>query len=192
MNKIDFVIQKLNQQNINPSVKSEYLNNELWNEINWVNNSGDQFSIYENNIDIEGDKVSWFQSNGYDKHTLIIYENNSFFTWTPKTYNPIFGCFCLLLEWYKNHLIFIYQEKHDIYICSVQNKNVKYFNFNGEEIERSNDLISYETYSNKSDLVKIIQIPELVSLPSLNRKEAEKLSLIPTGLNRPGNFLSRK
>ena len=124
---------------------------------------------------------------------LKIYQNGSLFVWTPKTYNPIFGCHCILLEWYKNHLIFIYQEKHDIYICSILEKEVKYFNFHGEEIERKYDMISYETYMNKSsEKVKLIRIPELVELEPIDKAEAEQRGLLPNGLNRAGNFLGLK
>jgi len=85
--------------------------------------------------------------------------------------------------------MFIYKEKHDIYICSIKDGNVKYFNFNGEEIERKGDLISYETYTNRSDKVKLIKIPDLIELNPIDKAEAARLGIIPEALNRPGNFL---
>jgi hypothetical protein len=90
-------------------------------------------------------------------------------------------------------LIFIYQEKHDIYICSIKNKIVNHFNYHGEEIERKDDIISYDTYMNKlHNKVRLIRIPELEELNPIDKSEAERIGLTPMGLNREGNFLATK
>jgi hypothetical protein len=192
MDKFELVLQKLKRQNLNPEIKSTVLNGNSFSEITWIENSNDECFIYEGDIAIEENKVAWFQSSNEYRHLLTVYENETVFNWMPKTYNPVFGCYCLLIEWYKQHLIFIYQEKHDIYVCSIKNGNVNFFNFHGEEIERKGDLISYETYMNKSDKVRLLKIPELVELEPIDKLEAEKLGIVPIGLNRPGNFLGNK
>jgi hypothetical protein len=193
MNKLNIVFEQLKQDGYSPVIVTKTFNDSDWSEINWVDESKDECSIYQDNISIENNRLTWFQSSKSDHHLLTVYENNDVFTWIPKTYNPIFGCYCLLLEWYKNHVIFIYQEKHGIYICSISNKNVKHFYFHGEEIERKGDLISYETYTNKQpNKIRLIKIPELTEPEPIDRTEAEKLGLVPDGLNRPGNFLAFK
>jgi hypothetical protein len=193
MDKIKQVITILESANFIPIVKTESFNDISWNQIVWTDKNGDECSIFEDNIATDNFRVAWFQSSQRDNHILRVYENSNEFTWTPITYNPVFGCNCILLEWYKNHLIFIYQEKHDIYICSIKDFVVKHFNFHGEEIERKNDIISYDTYMNKlNDKVRLIKIPELEELEAIDKVEAEKEGLLPMGLNRVGNFLANK
>jgi hypothetical protein len=193
MNKLNIVFERLKQEGYSPVIITKSFNDSAWSEINWVDERKDECSIYEDNISIENNRLTWFQSSKSDRHLLKVYENNDVFTWTPITYNPIFGCTCLLLEWYKNHVIFIYQEKHGIYICSIANKIVKHFYFHGEEIERKGDLISYETYMGRQpNKIRLIKIPELTEPEPIDRMEAEKLGLVPEGLNRPGNFLAFK
>ena len=192
MDKLEIILQKLELQNLNPIIKSDNINGSVFSKIVWIENSNEEYYIYEDNIAIEDKKIAWFQTSNKDNHLLIIYCNDTLFKWIPKTYNHFFGCYCMLLEWYKDHLIFIYQEKHDIYVCSIKEGNVNHFNFNGEMIERKGELISYETYNNKSDKVKLIKIPELFELEPIDKIEAEKLGIIPKGLNRSGNFLGNK
>lgn len=191
MDKIRIVLEKLQKENYNPVVESEIINDTKWSQIIWMDDSGDECRIHQDDISIEGDKIAWFQSSKRDNYLITVYENDFSYSWTPKTYNPFFGCFCLLLEWYQDHLIFIYQEKHGIYICSIKDRGINDFYFHGEEIERKNNLVSYNTYmNNPADTVRLIQIPELIELEPISKTEAEKNGLLPLGLNRPGNFLA--
>jgi hypothetical protein len=191
MEKLQLVLERLRLENYNAVIETEIIHEKEWHQITWKDESGDECHIYQDDIAIEEGKIAWFQSSKRDKHLVKVYENNVSYSWVPETYNPIFGCFCLLLEWYKDHLIFIYQEKHCIYICSIKDNNVNHFHFHGEDIERKGDLISYENYmGGLADKVRLIQIPELIELEPISKEEAEKKRLIPTGLNRPGNFLS--
>lgn len=191
MEKLHIVLGKLQSENYNAIIESEIFREKEWYQITWKDESGDECCINQDDIAIEGDKIAWFQSNHWEKHLVKVYENNSSYSWEPETYNPVFGCLCLLLEWYKDHLIFIYQEKHCIYICSIKDNSVKHFHFHGEDIERKDNLISYDSYMDRlADKVRLIQLPELTELEPISKTEAEKLGLIPSGLNRPGNFLS--
>lgn len=193
MEKIKQVLAILEKENFKPIVKTETFDDIDSKEIIWTDNNGEKCSILEGNIAIENSKIAWLQSSLRENHILKIYDKDITFTWTPITYDPAFGCLCLLLEWYKEHLIFIYQEKHNIYICSTKENEVKHFHFHGEEIERKKNLISYDTYMNKSnDRVRLIQIPELIELEPIDKSEAEKLGLLPKDLNRSGNFLGFK
>ncbi len=189
MEKIKQVLQKLTQQQLSPHLKTEQLMDRPVSTISWTENPNENCFIQEEDIALEGNKIAWFQSSDQDRHLLTIYNQDTVFTWTPITYNPVFGCYCILLEWYKEHVLFVYQEKHDIYICCIKEGEVRYFNFHGEEIERKGAFISYETYTNKTDKVRLLKIPELIEVTPLEKDEAEKLGLIPKGLNRPGNFL---
>jgi hypothetical protein len=190
---INQVLTKLKEEGYQPSLTEHKEYGFEWKTINWNDELNGECFIYQDNIAIENNRLAWFQSSNRDNHLLKIYYHDYSFSWVPETYNPFFGCTCLLLEWYKDHLLFIYQEKHEIYICSIFEKHVNYFHFHGEEIERNGDLISYETYMNKTpEAIKLIQIPELIQLKPITREEAEKLNLVPTGLNRPGNFLALK
>ncbi|MCS3800786.1 hypothetical protein [Niastella sp. OAS944] len=191
MEKLHIVLEKLRSENYNASIKTEILCEKEWYQITWKDESGDECFISQDDIAIEGDKIAWFQSSKHDRHLLKVYENDISYSWVPETYNPIFGCICLLLEWYKDHLIFIYQEKHCIYICSYRDNRINHFHFHGEDIERKGNLISYENYMGRlTDKVRLIQLPELIELEPISKTEADKLGLIPSGLNRPGNFLS--
>lgn len=163
-------------------------------QVYWIQEHDRRF-IHESNIAVDGERIAWFQSSWGNQHLLRVYEkeNSQYFSWKPITQNPFFGCYCILIEWYKDHLIFIYQEKHGIYICAVRDNNVRHFKFHGEEIERKGDLISYETYMGKTpDSIKLIKIPELILQEPIGKEEAEKRGLVPRDLNRPGNFLGQE
>jgi hypothetical protein len=191
MEKLQLVLEKLRLENYDAIIKTEIIHEKEWHQITWKDGSGDECRIYQDDIAVEEGRIAWFQSGKNDRHLVKVYENDIFYSWVPVTYNPIFGCFCLLLEWYKDHLMFIYQEKHCIYICSIRNNSVNHFHFSGEEIERKGNLISYENYMDRlTDKVRLIQIPELIELEPISKEEAEEKGLIPTGLNRPGDFLS--
>lgn len=193
MNLIQVVLDKLIEEGFNPTVETFLYPIGETKNIVWTDPAGSQYKIStDTNIAIEEDKIAWFQSDGEANHLLKIYQKDSLFSWIPKTHNPIFGCYSLLLEWYEGHLIFIYQEKHGIYISSIRDQEVKQFYFHGEEIERNGHLIAYENYTGKLiDKVRVLKLPELLDLEPIDRREAEKAGLIPRDLNRPGNFLSK-
>lgn len=193
MDKITPVAAILEGEGFHPIIEKKRIGNTSWNEIIWTDTNGDECSIFEDNIAIEHSSVSWFQSSKRDKHLLKIYEKGDPFSWIPITYNPAFGCTCFLLEWYKNHLLFIYQEKHDIYICSILGKTVKHVNFHGEEMARQGDIISFDTFMGRlPNKIRLIKVPELILLEPMDKSEAERTGLLPMDLNRPGKFLSGK
>jgi hypothetical protein len=189
LNPIERVIEKLNQEQIFPVIEEKGFEIIKWPSKRF----NDQISFNETNIAYQEDRLAWFESHHWSHHLLRIFEQDTYFDWIPKTYNPVFGCYCLLIEWYKDHLLFIYQEKHCIYICSLIQQSVKSFYFGGENIGRKGNLIAYEEYGRKDfEDVKLIQIPELIHLKPIFRQEAKRLGLIPQGLNRPDDFLKEK
>lgn len=193
MNKLLAVTEKLKSVFKIPEIVNENSDGISASWIKWTEENNDACKIYEDDIAVENEKLAWFQSSENDNYLLVIYENNKIFRWIPETHNPIFGCICLLLEWFEDHLIFIYQEKHYIYICSISNEKVRHFKFHGAEIERKGNLISYELYQGKlADKVRLIRIPDLTEIEPIDKKEAERIGLLPNGLNRPGNFLALK
>ena len=193
MEKIKIVLKILANEGFKlKNLKLESNNGEFSN-ILWTDENEDEYSIFSSDISIDNGKVAWFQTSKNDKHLLKVFENEKMFRWIPETYNPFFGCLCLLIEWYKSSLIFIYQEKHKIYISSIKNETINYFSFHGEKIERKGNLISYETYMNQIEgKVRLIQIPELLEIEPIDKAKAETLNLIPVGLNRPDGFLALK
>lgn len=193
MDKLETVIQILRNEGANPVITTHSSGDQVWREIHWADQSHDVCVIYEDDVVTEQNKIAWFQSSNNDRHLLCVYEDGHKFSWEPETYNRVFGCTCILLEWYMEYLLFIYQEKHDIYICAIREGNVRYFHFHGEKIERQGNLISYETFTDKpADKIRVIRIPDLEALPPMDKEEAEMLELIPAGLDRPGNFLGLK
>jgi hypothetical protein len=186
MNPIERIKAILEQEKLHPEIKDA--------TIKWQNKQGNQCRIFEQDITVEEERSAWFESDGEAYHLLRITENGIPFSWTPQTYNPVFGCYCLLLEWYNDHLIFIYQEKHKIYICAIQNQQVNHFSFSGEEIERKGNLISFAAYGDLRvrDKVSILQIPELILLEPISQTTAAEMGLLPQDLNRPDGFLKAK
>jgi len=100
MDKLELVLQKIEQQNFKPRIKSKIVNGSCWREIEWTKDSNEVCFIYETNVAIEENKIAWFQSSDQDNHLLTVYDNDVLFSWIPKTYNPVFGCNCMLIEWY--------------------------------------------------------------------------------------------
>src|SRR5688572_8535837 len=100
MDKLNIVLEQLQKENYNAIIKTEIIGEEEWSEIMWTDESGGECYIYQDNVSIENDKIAWFQSINQDRHLLKIYGNGFSFDWIPQTHNPIFGCYCLLLEWY--------------------------------------------------------------------------------------------
>jgi len=193
MNHLQLVLETLEKNGLRPTVEEESFKGGLFKRIRWDDPQKGICQIYESDIDYQDGKLAWFQSieDGSD-FLLVVIEHEEPFEWTPITHNPFFGCFCILLEWYKEHLIFIYQEKHGIYICSIRNSSVNHIRFHGEEIERKGDIVTYQTYGKPSEKISAVKIPELEIMPPIDRQEAEKMDLIPQGLNRPDNFLKHK
>ena len=155
------------------------------------NNGNDECEVFEEDIAIQGENIAWFQTNEYDYHLLRVIQKNEKFEWIPKTYNPVFGCNCLLIEWYKGHLLFIYQEKHDIYVCSIKNSKVATFCVKGDELARQRDFLAYETFQNRlKNHIRLIELPSLKELEPITKEEAQDRGLFPQGLNRPNGFLN--
>ena len=193
MNTFDLVIKKLDEEHLKASINSASSGDHTWQTITWLDESKDECFIFQDDIAVESNRLAWFQSSKHDKHLLKVYDNEVPFSWTPITYNPVFGCTCWLLEWYKNHLLFIYQEKHDVYICSVAEGAVKYFSFPGVEISRNGDIIAYDSYMGRlAGKVRLIKIPELIELEPISKAEAAERGLLPKGLGEPGNVLALK
>ena len=193
MEKFEQVIAVLKRKNQDLVFEIEHFSDGSPNTLLWTDENKDDCFIYRTNIAIHENKMAWFQSSKNDHHLLRVFENGTEFSWEPLTHNPVFGCYCLLIEWYRGELIFIYQEKHEVYICAIKNGSVRHFKFHGEDIERKGNLIAYDTYTGKiPGKVRLVQIPELIELEPIDRSEAEKIGLIPTGLNRFDDFLALK
>ena len=182
MNCIDAIIDRLDGAGYNASV-NDYA-------ISWLNSVGDRSLIELNNFDCWGENLAWFQRSDNDEYLLKVYEGNDIFYWKPITYNAYFGFSCHLLEWYKEHLIFIYKEKHDTYICVIKNKQVQTFNFNGYDLARSDDVILFQESGQRS-IVRRIKIPALIEMDSWPVDKAKEAGLLPQTLFA-ANSLSKR
>ncbi len=190
MTAFDSIIEILKLEGHKPEIESHAVKNHSWKQLKWIDGN-DECTIYEGDVSVFQDEIAWFQTSRKDNHLLRIVTPGSKFEWVPKTYNPIFGCYCLLIEWYKHHLVFIYQEKHGIYVSSLKGTTVKYFYIHGEELEGKGGLLAYETYQNKmTGYVRLIELPLLNELEPITKEEAELRGLIPQDLNRPDGFLN--
>ncbi|WP_103070604.1 hypothetical protein [Aquimarina sediminis] len=185
-NKITKILES---EGVNPRIEPQSLEDDSSCILKW-NIDTDEHFIYQEDIAINNKDIAWFQSSENDKHLLRVISKENKFEWIPKTYNPVFGCLCLLIEWYENHLIFIYQEKHGIYVCSIRDTKVNDFYIHGGELERKGNRLAYETYQNKlENHVRLIELPSLKELSPISKEEAKKLGLTPQSTNRPNGFL---
>lgn len=184
------VIQQLQLEGFQPEINLSEEGRFTLKQLLWKDAAGKEQCIDESDIAVQADKLAWFQTNKDDEHLLKVYENGHSFSWEPETYNPVFGCTCLLLEWYQDHLLFVYQEKHAIYICVVKDAEVRHFHFIGGNMQRKDDLISFETYMDKiPGKVRVIRIPELVEEEPIDMAEAERLGLVPVGIYDVGGIV---
>lgn len=168
MHDSDKVLKRLEDQSITPVVDQYAIS---WKD-DW-----DEYYIQLGNIASHGKNLAWFQSSERDQHLLRIFYDGGSFNWQPITYNPYFGCNCYLLEWMDEHLLFIYKEKHDTYICVIKGKDVRTFNFHGYELSRAGNTILF--YEAPDESVKRVQLPELVELAPISREQASREGILP-------------
>jgi hypothetical protein len=83
------------------------------------------------------------------------------------------------MEWFNQHLVFIYQEKHDTYICSVKDGEIKTFKFYGDELARQGEIILFYDREADGECIGRIRLPDLLEMEPWTKAEAEKLGLLP-------------
>ncbi|MCI0700933.1 MAG: hypothetical protein L0241_07615, partial [Planctomycetia bacterium] len=99
-------------------------------------------------------------------------------SWEPRTYNPFFGCRVQFMEWFGDVILFIYEEKHSVYVSRFSlNAPARFHPINDYWILDGNQLahIGY-----RETEVRRLFIPGLEELPPLSESEAAKLELLPT------------
>jgi hypothetical protein len=178
--KISLVFKILESENFTPAM--------YFNSIRYYTSNTNYHEIALDNITKIDGKLAWLQSSINDQHLLRVFENNACFNWIPITYNQSWNCDCHLLQWLGDQLIFIYREKHDIYICAIKEQNVRFFNFHGEALERKNDIIFFSEYGNSQNYVEVrrIKIPELEELEPVSMDSLEKEDLVPKSVDYMG------
>lgn len=100
--------------------------------------------------------------------------------WEPKTYNPFFGCDVQFMEWYGDAVLFIYEEKHDVYVSRFGLNEPARFHAIGDNWILDGCQLAHVGYRTE---VQRLSIPDLKELPPLSEAEAIQLDLLPT---RPG------
>ena len=192
MDAIDRILDILHAEGHRPQVEMERHKDASWEIITWEVDD-DDYSIYGGDIAVEGDNIAWFQTSDEDDHLLRVFQNQNHLAWTPITHNPAYGCECLLVEWYQDHLLFIYQEKHDVYVCAVRHGKVNTFQIEGDLLARNGDRLAFETFRPSSAKpIRVLALPSLKELEPLSRAEAEWEDLTPGDLHQPDGFLSHR
>jgi hypothetical protein len=148
-------------------------------EIKWKKQALEYY-VYSTDIVYHKGRLAWFQASAQNSYRLCIKYKEDFWEWKPELYNPVFGCLCMALQWVQDHLIFVYQEKHDIYIVSVKDKKLKLNHFNGAKFKLTATHFTYQTYQQESrDLVGVLEIPSLKPLEEIELRAAKQLDLVP-------------
>jgi len=176
--KITIVLDILKTEGYNPFLSRYYI---VFSDENLK-----EQEIFVDNIATHENRIAWLQSSSSDNHLLKVFESGRNFNWIPKTYNSSWNCDCHLLEWFNDHLIFIYKEKHDIYICAINDDNVRYFNYHGEAIERNKEIIYFKEYGKDCDDtidVRRIKIPELIELDPVSVESLKEMNLVPKSVD---------
>ncbi len=148
-------------------------------EIKWKNN-GDEHYVYSVDIVYHKGRLAWFQASKNHHYRLCVVDRDNLWEWEPVLYNPFFGCLSMALRWIEEQLMFVYRDKHDIYIAAVQDGKVKYHKFHGEKFKLTENHFTYQTYSQSGkDLVSMLEIPSLKQLGSIELRAARQLGLEP-------------
>ncbi|MFK7798839.1 MAG: hypothetical protein AB8E82_15415 [Aureispira sp.] len=148
-------------------------------EINWKKH-GQHFYVYSVDVVYHKGRLAWFQSSEADIYRLCVLDEGKKWEWEPEMYNPFFGCRCLELCWIGAYLMFVYQEKHDIYIAAVLDGQVKYHNFHGDRFKLTGNKFAYQTYNQHNRaLVSLLEIPSLRPLETIELGIAKRLGLEP-------------
>jgi len=138
-------------------------------------------------ITIEGKNIAWCESINGDAFLLRVIQNGNDFRWKPKSRNGDDMCVPLLLEWYENHLLFIYLDEHGIFVTSVKDGIVNDVFIHGCDLARNGNMLAYDTYTNRlRDHVKILELPSLKSLRPISIYKAKRDGLVPKEVMQPG------
>lgn len=185
MDKLRTVAEILNNHHFNAAIKDERC-------IVWKDSSGMKHSIDAENIDIDGGKAAWFQLNlNNSAEFFVIFENDTFFQFPPKTMHPGYDCDVYLVEWNDDFLIIIYHEKHNVVISSIKDKKINTFEFHGEAMVRRENILYFQHYG-LNDSVRRIRIPEMKELESITLKEAIEIDVVPKTLVYFNNLKSKR
>ena len=151
--------------------------NEVKNSEYFLEYSG--LNINKSEITSSENYIAWFESDYHGCQRVKIYLNSKiYFEWEPITYNSSFACYCGYLKYHSDVLIFIYKEKHDAYIVSINKMEVRYFNYNGERYCVGKDLIYYEEYLNMNNgVIGVLSIPDLNVQPNISKEDLTALGL---------------
>ncbi|WP_312079322.1 hypothetical protein [Chryseobacterium sp.] len=175
MNTLQTVTDLLKHKNITASTEHEM-------SVVWKDSAGIKNSVSADNIAVIEGKTAWFQSDENDSNErFVIFENERFFEFPPKTEHYGYGCDIYLVEWFRDHLILIYHEKHNVVISSVKDQNITTLEFHGDELVRRGDLLYFRDYGLK-DSVRRLKIPEMTELESISVKEATDQDAVPETL----------
>ncbi len=132
-------------------------------------------------------KTSYYVDVSFDLKVQV--ESDLVVDWEIETYNPYFGCQIELFYWMPEHLVVIYHEKHDTFLCSfavasgesegtlsrrpIARHEIadEWLVWEGEVIYRSETV----------DKVARRQLPQLDLLEEWSADHARSLGLLPPG-----------
>ena len=131
--------------------------------------------IDRDHIALNEDKLAWFEEEHYSNYYMLhIYEGEKKLEWEPISHNLSFGCDAYLLKWINKKLLFIYKEKHDIYICIFDNMELTEVHFHGDELFYDGEKVYVKDYHGNGPFVRVIKIPEMRQLSDVSYEELKE------------------
>jgi hypothetical protein len=91
-------------------------------------------------------------------------DNRLAIDWVVETYNPAFGCEVGYLAWHGEHVVAVYLEKHDTYVCALAAGAPVKLLCISHEWSVAGGVLSFLDYG--SGRVKRLSLPSLEPLPS--------------------------
>ncbi len=143
-------------------------------------------SIYIHDIDYADGRLVWHETDGSNNPYLVVYGDGAVWSWAPIAGGENSVDFeCLLVEWYREYLLFICFEKNRIYVNSMKDKKNRSFSFYGDQLNRKDDVLYCRPYK-ELDMVRGVKLPELIEMEPLSLAQCRKDGVVPEtigGLN---------
>jgi hypothetical protein len=95
--------------------------------------------------------------------------------WEIATYNPAFGCAIGFMAWCQDHIVVVYDEKHNCYVCALTDSEPVRLKCIAHQWMVQGDVIAFRQFN--GDQVQRLSLPLLEALPPLNGADAEATGL---------------
>jgi hypothetical protein len=128
INKLGFFMDSFLDLHPPFSEAADKLNELLHTLDNYLDEDGYNWRMIAGMVDEAGQRLAWVERKERERGTYVDVhyylrtrdERGLGVRWEIETYNPYFGCWPEFLQWMGNSVVIIYEEKHDIFIASVE------------------------------------------------------------------------